>query len=488
MGKRHGISRRHFIRHAAAGAASICLSGCATIPRRISVSSAPPQLQLTDRDAFRRLADAALGATSADHVLVSLHDRIEELTQVHDQTIDNAQDRSRRISIVVAYDQQVGSATAALTADAVADAVKTAEQQAKAALPDRGYLPPLPPQRYPVLPTYRPETAAAGGARRAAAGLELVELYRTAGLQASGIVTTAAEAVGLAADTGLFAFEQRTLAELDVTSINSVVPIRLTAANRSIDDLGLVEPTRRAVARAKWLANPRTLPPGRYTVIFEPPAAAQLLRPLLDATDAGNLSGSTGALQSMLGKQIVDSRLTLRNRPDHPALLGNGFDADGLPTNAQTWIDHGVLKQLHYDRLAARAHETAPTFTPDAWHLSGDNPAGESVEDLIRTTEQGILVTKLERLHCVGPTDLTLTGRTCDGTFLIQQGEIVGSLADLTWCESPLRAFNQVQAFSTPLDAVVLPHAVPAQAVTAGIRKMLVPAMKILDFNMVPRE
>ena len=465
----------------------MCLSGCATIPRRISASSAPPQLRVTDRDAFRRLVDVALDVTSADHVLIALHDRIEELTQVHDQITDHAQDRARRISIVVAYDQQVGSATAPLTAEAVADAVRTAEQQAKAALPDPDYLPPLPPQRYPVLPTYRPETAAAGSARRAAAGLELVELYRTEGLQASGIVTTSAEAVGVAASTGLFAFERRTLAELDVTSIGSVVPIKLTAANRSIDDLGLVEPTRRAVARAKWLANPRTLPPGRYTVIFEPPAAAQLLRPLLDATDAGNLSGSTRALHNLLGEQIIDPRFTLRNRPDHPALLANGFDADGLPTNAKTWIDHGVLRQLHYDRLAARGHDTAPTFAPDAWHLSGDNPAGECVEDLIRTTEQGILVTKLERVRCVGPADLTLTGHTCDGTFLIEKGEIVGSLTDLRWSESPLRAFNQMQAFSTPFDAVVSPHAVPAQAVTAGIRKMLVPAMKICDFNVAPR-
>jgi len=487
MRNRQGISRRDFIRHAAVGAASMCLSGCATIPRRISASSAPPQLRVTDRDAFRRLVDVALGATSADHILVSLHDRIEELTQVHDQITDHTQDRIRRISIVVAYDQQVGSATAPLTAEAVADATKTAEQQAKAALPDPDYLPPLPPQRYPVLPTYRPETAAARSARRAAAGLELVELYRTAGLQASGIVTTSAEAVGVAASTGLFAFEQRTLAELDVTSIGSVVPVRLTAANRSIDDLGLVEPARRAVARAKWLANPRTLPPGRYTVIFEPPAAAQLLRPLLDATDAA-LSASTRALHDMLDKEIIDPRLTLRNRPDHPALLANGFDADGLPTNAKTWIDHGVLRQLYYDRLAARQHDTAPTFAPDAWHFSGDNPAGESVEDLIRTTEQGILVTKLERVRCVGPTDLTLTGHTCDGTFLIEKGEIVGSLTDLPWRESLLRAFSQVQAFSTPLDAVVSPRAVPVQAVTAGIRKMLVPAMKIHDFNMSPRE
>ena len=484
----YGITRRDFVRCVASGAASICLPGCTAPARR--AASAPgeqPASKLTERESFRRLADAALEATSADHIFVSLHERIGGLTQFHNDRIsDHANDRTAHISITVAFEQQIGSATTSeLTADAVTDAVRQAEQNAQGALPNPDYLPPLPPQRYPVLPTYRPETAVARCARRAADAPEIVGLYQEQNLQVSGIVATSTETVGLAADTGLFAFERRTLAELDVTSIGSNVPIKVVNANRSIDDLGAVERTRRAVSRAKWLATPRTLPPGQYTVILEPTAVAQLLRPLLDAADARGHLGNSVALYDKLGERIIDPRFTLRNRPDHPALLGNGFDAIGLPANARAWIERGVLTQLYYDRHSARDHDAAPTFAPDAWYLSGVDPAGESTDDLIRTTEHGILATSLDHVRCLDPSNLTLTGHTCDGTFLIENGEIVAGLTNLAWRGSPLRIFNQVQAITTPLDALVAPNAVPDEALTSGIRKLLVPAMEIRDFSVM---
>lgn len=482
------ISRRDLIRHAAAGAASLYLSGCAALPRRVRTNTEQALPRLPDRDTFRRLADAALDATSADYISVSLHDRFEGVTRFAGERITaHGQDHVQKLAIVVAFDQQVGSATAPLVTDAIAEAVKTAELKAKAAPPDPDYPPPLPPQRYPVLPTYRSETANAGSARRAAVALEIARLYQTERLRALGIVTTSAEAVGVAASTGLFAFEQRTRADLEATSIGSVVPIRVAGANRSIDDLNLEEPIRRALARTNWLTNPCRLPPGRHAVILESNAVAQLLRPLLDATSVPAGATANHPLHHRLGEQIIDQRLTLRNRPDHPALLGSGFDGVGLPADARTWIGKGVLQRLYYDRLSARAHDTAPTFAPDAWHLSGDEPAGNCVDDLIQATERGILVTNLDRVQREADSDLTLRGYTGGGTFLVEGGEIVGSLTDLEWRESPLRVFNRVQAFSTPLEAVVSPQAVPAHAVTAGTRKMLVPAMKIHDFKLASR-
>jgi predicted Zn-dependent protease len=492
MSHRPRITRRRFVQCAAAGAASVYIHGCTAPSRRAdgeagaSARAAQHPSHPIDRDTFRRLADVALDETSADHAFVALHDRTGGLTQFSDSLItDHVDDRVSRIAITVAFDQQVGSASAAeLTADAVTAAVKQAEQTAQAALPDQDYLPPLSPQRYPVLATYRRETAVAGGARRAADAPEIVRLYAAQGLRASGIVATSTEAVGIAADTGLFAFERRTLAELDVRSSGSDQAVVVANANRSIDDLQPVERTRRAVARARWLGTQRKLPPGKYTVILEPTAVAQFLRPVLDAADARSHLGHPSVLGDKVGRQIADSRLTLRNRPDHPALLGSGFDASGLPANARPWIEHGVLRQLYYDRRTAREHDAAPTFAPDAWHLSGVAPAGESVDDLIRTTEHGILVCNLDRVRCEDHTDLTLSGRTSHGTFLIDSGEIVGSLVNLEWRESPLRVFNRLSAFTTPLDAVLSRRSAPAHAVTRGVRKMLVPAIKLREFTV----
>jgi len=135
-------------------------------------------------------------------------------------------------------------------------------------------------------------------------------------------------------------------------------------------------------------------------------------------------------------------------------------------------------------RLSAHRYDTPPTFAPDAWHLSGVDPTGECIDDLVRATEHGILVTNLDQIKSVDPSDLTLTGQTRDGTFLIEDGKIVAGLTNLNWRESPLRTFNQVRTYTTPLEAVVSPTAVPSNAVTSGVRKLLVPAITINDFNM----
>ncbi len=75
-------------------------------------------------------------------------------------------------------------------------------------------------------------------------------------------------------------------------------------------------------------------------------------------------------------------------------------------------------------------------------------------------------------IRFVNPTDLTLTGMTRDGTFLIEDGQIARGLINFRWHDSPLRALNALDAFTTPLDAISMERP-----------KMLLPAMRIGEFN-----
>jgi predicted Zn-dependent protease len=125
-----------------------------------------------------------------------------------------------------------------------------------------------------------------------------------------------------------------------------------------------------------------------------------------------------------------------------------------------------------YDRFTARQHQVEPIATLECPCLSGERAVGSRVSDLIRTTQHGILVTNFWYIRTVNPTDLTLTGMTRDGTFLVENGEIVSAVKNFRFHESPLRAFNQLDAFTAP-----------AEAVTSETGKVLVPAMRIRDFN-----
>ena len=479
------LSRRQFVRYASAGAASAFLGGCAapptqstpppsdTKPKSRRRGYSPARTDLIDRDAFSRLADAAMDAATADHTFVSLEDRASGTTRfAANEIVADDQSRQQTLSVQVAFGQQSGNAaTTNLSDEAVRDAVRRAEELAKASPEDPEYLPPLPPQRYAVLPTLRMQTTAAGPERRLAEAQRAIELCQAEGLEAAGRVSTVVRAVGLAANTGLFAYEQRGRAEFSLTAAGEDSTGAVRSANRSIDDLGVVARTRVAIETAKRAADPREIPAGRYTVILAPSAVAGLLGPLLRAADARTYHADSNPYAGRLGERIIDQRLTLQNRPDHPALLGNGFDQQGLPSDSHTWIERGVLKRLDYDRFTAKERGVEPSYLPDAVHLSGEGPAGETVEDLIASVERGILVSDFCDIRCANDAGLALTGTTCNGTFLIKDGQVTSGLIDFRWHENPLQAFNRIAAFTTPIEAA------------GDYGKMLLPAMTIRDFE-----
>ena len=188
--------------------------------------------------------------------------------------------------------------------------------------------------------------------------------------------------------------------------------------------------------------------------------------------DAKSFYKGTSPFSRKLNTRILDRRLSLFNQPAHADLLGHGFTIEGLPVIESSWIEAGVLNQLLHDRFTAQEHGIDPLTTLESPYLSGERPVGTRVDDLIRTTQRGILVTNFWYIRPVNPSDLTLTGMTRDGTFLIENGEITSAVRNFRFHESPLRAFNQVETYTAPVEAV-----------TSETGKFLVPAMRINGFN-----
>lgn len=431
-------------------------------------------VHLIDKTAFCQLADQAIEMSPAEHTMVSLSDFEQNTTRfANNQIVQNVNSRRQTLLISVAIGQQHGTAsTTDLSEPMIRETVQRAVALAQHAPSDPEYLPPLPPQRYMGLTTVCSETAEAGPSRRVEEARKAIDLCQKAELNAAGIVRTSLGVVGFAATSGLFAYEQQSQARFSLTAIGPTSTGWVDHAHRSIDQLGVAERTEVAIRKAKQSASPKEIPAGRYTVILEPAAVAGLVAPILWMTGAKAYHKGTSPLLGKLGKQIVDQRLTLQNRPDHPALLGAGFNQEGLPTDQKTWIQDGVLTQLMYDRFTANEHGVPPTYWPDAPHLSGQGPTGVSVDKLIRSTKRGILVTNFWYIRFANVTDLTLTGMTRDGTFLVEDGQITSRLVNFRFHDSPLRAFNAIDAFTTPTDAI-----------NAEQHKMLLPAMIIRDFN-----
>ena len=440
----------------------------------MSVAGVKSWPKMTSKEEFRFLADLVLTRAGGDHTMVSLHDHHVGTTRfANNQIVQNVNTRRGTLSVTVAFGKKRGMAsTTDFTAGSVQATLGRAERIARVSPEDPEFLPPPAPSRFHGYLTARPETAAAGPARRLEYANEAIGHCRMENLMAAGIVTTSTAAVGLAANNDLFAYEERSDARFSLTVQAGDATGWSAAAHRSIDHLRIQERTLSAIHKAKMGRDARELPPGRYPVILEPAAVAGLWNGLIWSLDGKAYEKGTSPVAGRLGQRIVDERLTLENSPAHSDLFGVGFTQEGLPSEPLVWIERGKLRQLFYDRYTAAQQGKKMVPTLEAPSLSLTGASLDRVQDVIKQAERAVLVTNFWYIRSVNPTDLTLTGMTRDGTFLVERGEIVAAVKNFRFHDSPLRAFQHVDAWTVPLEAV-----------TSETGKMLVPAVRLPEFN-----
>jgi len=96
----------------------------------------------------------------------------------------------------------------------------------------------------------------------------------------------------------------------------------------------------------------------------------------------------------------------------------------------------------------------------------------QTVDQMIASTERGILVTRLWYIREVDPYEKNLTGMTRDGTFLVEHGRVQCGIRNLRFNQSLIHMLRNVE---------VLGRAVRASGEESI--DMVVPPMKVGGFN-----
>jgi predicted Zn-dependent protease len=206
--------------------------------------------------------------------------------------------------------------------------------------------------------------------------------------------------------------------------------------------------------------QPVALEPGRYTVILEPQAVADLLEILVagftfDRVVAEQSVGPASKYNpfkvrphyAMLGRKVIDERLTLSYDPLDPEL---GIMPE-VGTAPVTWIERGVLVNLGYNRYYALAalNESLPAGLPKfGYRLSGGDT---SVDEMIASTPRGLLVTRFWGVKPLEQRSLLATGLTRDGLWLIENGKLTKPVKNFRFTESPLFVLNQIEQLGVPV-------------------------------------
>ncbi len=145
--------------------------------------------------------------------------------------------------------------------------------------------------------------------------------------------------------------------------------------------------------------------------------------------------------------KLVDEQVTIYSDPFHPDLPTSTWAPDGRPQEKITWIEKGVVKNLSYSRFWADKKGVKATPPADGFIMMGGDA---SLEDLIKGTERGILVTRLWYIRAVDPQTQLYTGLTRDGTFYIENGKIKFPVKNFRFNESPVIMLNNLEALGRP--------------------------------------
>ena len=357
-------------------------------------------------------------------------------------------------------------------------AVEQSERMARLAPDDPEAMPELPAQQYAPVQAWFERTAALTPDDRARAAKIALDLARGAGdLEAAGFLVTGVASNALGNKAGLFAHRRN-------TSSNYTLTVRTTDGTGSgwaaadHPDWAQVDARRvaeRATEKARLSRSPVAIEPGRYTVILEPQAVGDLVQLVANYADARQTDEGRSPFVkpgggSKVGQKVADERVTLYSDPMDPQLLAQPFDGDGLPLGRQVWIENGVLKQLYYSRFWAKKQGKTPTGAPSSLKMAGGT---QSIDDLVKGTQRGVLVTRLWYLREVDPRTILYTGLTRDGTFLVENGKITRALRNFRFNESPLFMLNNLEALGRP----------ERLAGTEAGGDVVMPALRVRDFN-----
>ena len=406
---------------------------------------------------LRRVADSVLSASQADETEVLIFARDSQLTRFANSTIhQNVAERDRTVRVRVMVDKRTGVASTNDLTEAGLQAVVARAASSARVQPPNPELLPLPAARpVPRVDAFSEATASCQPQARAQAVRAICRLAQEAGLVASGAFTTAQQELAVANSVGLFAYHPSTVADLNTVIMGDDSS---GYASQTDFDAGRIDAEsigREAVNKALRSRNPRDLEPGVYPVFLEAYAVGDLLM-YMSYLAFGALAVQEGRsfLGGRFGEQVMDPRLSIWDDGLDPAGLPLPFDFEGLPKQRVDIIVDGVATGVVYDRETAvregresTGHSLpAPnTMGPLPTHLFMA-PGNATREEMLRSLDRGLWVTRFHYVNPVHPLRAVLTGMTRDGTFLIERGEITAPVKNLRFTQGAVEALNHVVA------------------------------------------
>jgi PmbA protein len=448
--------------------------------------------------------------SSADEIEALFTGSHFALTRFANNTIhQNVEEENSIVSIRTNFAGRTARATTNQFDDeSLQRAVAASENLARVQAPDPDLLPMPDAQEAsgrtgeaPVAPSSRffEQTAAITPADRAEVVKSIVSVAGKHKLTTAGIYSNSESREGIFNSRGLANWHQQTLAEISITMLadDSSGWQKLNSPDVSnLDPAWLAET---AAQKAVESAHPREIAPGKYTVILEPAAVLDIVGFMFWDYSGVAILDQRSFLNERIGATLFGENINIWDDAAHPLQAGSPFDGEGMRRRRVQLVENGVVKRVVYARATAQkmknseyAGKVGP-IEPTGHGFPLPNEVGEmpmnivfdvpekvfgapekprSVEEMIASTERGVLVTRLWYIREVDPYEKIVTGMTRDGTFLVENGKVQCGLRNFRFNQSLIAMLSNVEAMGTPV-----------RACGEESFDMVVPAMKVKGFN-----
>ncbi|MBZ5596846.1 MAG: TldD/PmbA family protein [Acidobacteriia bacterium] len=444
-------------------------------------------------DIFQRIRKHS----TADEVEALFFGTNSALTRFANNTIhQNVAEENYAVSVRTVFGGRTARATTnKLDNESLKRVVQASENLAKVQQPDPDLL-PLPEADKSVRPTrpsrYFEQTAAINPQQRAEVVGKIVSAARKRGLTTAGIFSTSESVEGIFNSRGVAEWHAQTSSEVSITMLAADSSGWQKANSPNVANLDPATLAEVAAEKAQQSAAPREIPAGKYTVILEPAAVLDIVGFMFYDFGGMAILDQRSFLNERVGKKLFGDNIDIWDDVGHPLQSGAPFDGEGVGRQRVQLVDKGVVKRLVYARGTAEKmkhseyKDKVGPIEPTGHGFPLPNEMGEApmnivfgntreprtIEQMMASTERGVLVTRLWYIREVDPYEKILTGMTRDGTFYVEDGKICGGVRNFRFNESLLHMLSNVEEMGLPVRA-------------SGEESfdMVAPAMKVREFN-----
>jgi PmbA protein len=456
------------------------------------------------RDQASDIFDRIKKISSADEVEVLFSGGKFALTRFANNTIhQNVAEENHVVSVRTVFSGRTARATTNRFDDeSLRRVVEAAESLAKVQHPDPDLL-PMPDSseadgnagegvRTTFPSRYFAETAAITAELRARGVKKIVEVANRHHLTTAGIYSSGESVDGVFNSRGLSKWHTQTSAEVSITMLAADSSGWQKANSPNAENLDPVALAEIAAKKALDSAKPREISAGKYTVILEPAAVLDIVGFMFWDYSGMAILDQRSFLTGRIGIPLFGKNISFSDDVTHPLQTGSPFDGEGMQRQRVSLVENGVVKRVVYARATAervKRSEYKDKVGPIAATGHGfplPNEIGEmplnivfatpenpqTVEQMIASTERGVLVTRLWYIREVDPYEKIVTGMTRDGTFAVENGRVRDGVRNFRFNESLIHMLSNVDAMSAP-----------RRSCGEESFDMVVPAMKVREFN-----